>query len=430
MLVKYAGEALSLWLANGRFMTPLDFLNPLLSVRMELLKGAPEWLGLAWVLWSLPFLWIAISMSVRRAVNAGITPLPGLLVLIPLVNLVTMLLLTLLPENKPAYAGERQAIENSVSWVRAALLGLLAGSALGMVMLALAVYALRSYGGALFLGTPVMIGVTAAVVWNFQQRRGYGASALLGMFTAVLAGGVMLMFALEGAICIFMAAPLALPLGALGGMLGQFIADCRPDARTTTLGMLLILPGWAGVEKNAWPPEEFTVQSEVLIDAPIQRVWDTVIGFPEIPPPREWYFRYGIAYPIRGRIFGRGAGAVRHCVFSTGTFVEPITVWDEPKRLAFSVAEQPVPMFELSPWKNVHPPHLDGALRSTHGEFVLEELPGGRTRLIGRSWYQFDMHPRDYWTMWGNLMIDRIHHRVLDHVKVHAEMPADGEASR
>jgi hypothetical protein len=35
---------------------------------------------------------------------------------------------------------------------------------------------------------------------------------------------------------------------------------------------------------------------------------------------------------------------VRYCVFSTGPFVEPITVWEPGRRLGFDVAQQPPPM--------------------------------------------------------------------------------------
>ncbi len=86
-------------------------------------------------------------------------------------------------------------------------------------------------------------------------------------------------------------------------------------------------------------------------------------------------------------------GAIRHCEFTTGDFVEPITAWDEPRRLTFDVRDQPDPMVELSPWRHVHRPHMhDRSLASRRGEFRLMPLPGGRT------WYTFDMHPQAYWT--------------------------------
>lgn len=40
------------------------------------------------------------------------------------------------------------------------------------------------------------------------------------------------------------------------------------------------------------------------------------------------------------------------------------------------------------------------------------------------SGYQFDMFPQGYWTLWSDLIIGRIHERVLRHVKELAE--ADG----
>ena len=110
-------------------------------------------------------------------------------------------------------------------------------------------------------------------------------------------------------------------------------------------------------------------------------------------------------------------GAVRRCEFSTGAFVEPVNVWEPPRRLAFDVESQPPPMHELSPYRHVHPPHLDGYLRCQRGEFRLVALPGGRTRLEGSTWYEFEMYPQDYWTMWSDACIHRIHQRVLPHIK-------------
>jgi hypothetical protein len=118
-------------------------------------------------------------------------------------------------------------------------------------------------------------------------------------------------------------------------------------------------------------------------------------------------------------------GATRYCIFSTGTFVEPITVWDRPRRLAFDVTDQPHTMKELSPYRNVHAPHLlNGTLRSRRGEFRLIELPGGRTRLEGRTWYEFGMYPQPYWTVWSDSIIHAIHLRVLDHIRTLSEASA------
>ncbi|MSR43657.1 MAG: hypothetical protein EXS19_06450, partial [Pedosphaera sp.] len=62
-------------------------------------------------------------------------------------------------------------------------------------------------------------------------------------------------------------------------------------------------------------------------------------------------------------------------MFSTGPFVEPIEIWDEPRLLRFGVTKNPPPMEEWTPYKNVHPPHLDGFLASERGQFQLIALP-------------------------------------------------------
>lgn len=128
-----------------------------------------------------------------------------------------------------------------------------------------------------------------------------------------------------------------------------------------------------------------------------------------------------VATSIRARIVGEGVGAVRHCEFTTGAFVEPITAWEPPHRLAFDVASQPPPMHEWSPYRHVHPPHLDGYLRSRRGEFRMIDLGDGRTRLEGSTWYTLDLAPAGYWALWSDGLIHGIHDRVLTHVKALSE---------
>jgi hypothetical protein len=157
------------------------------------------------------------------------------------------------------------------------------------------------------------------------------------------------------------------------------------------------------------------------VNAPVEEVWKHVVEFRELPPPSETMFKLGIAYPVRAEIIGRGVGAVRNCIFSTGPFVEPIEVWDEPRLLKFSVTSNPEPMAEWTPWHAIHPPHLHGFLVSEQGQFRLTPLPGGRTRLEGTTWYHHTMWPVAYWQLWSDQVIHTIHRRVLLHVKALAE---------
>src|SRR5262249_11805667 len=156
------------------------------------------------------------------------------------------------------------------------------------------------------------------------------------------------------------------------------MADATRSSREW-MAAVVVLPLLTGLESLAARSPEYVVVTSVEVDAPVESVWDHVIQFPELSEAKDWDFRLGIACPQRATINGVGVGAVRRCEFTTGTFVEPITTWDAPRRLAFDVAEQPDPMIELSPYRNVRPPHLNHFLRSTRGEFLLVPLDGGRT---------------------------------------------------
>ncbi len=74
-------------------------------------------------------------------------------------------------------------------------------------------------------------------------------------------------------------------------------------------------------------------------------------------------------------------------------------------------------MTEWSPYRALHPPHLDSTMLSRRGEFRLIALPGGRTRLEGRTWYTLSLYPTAYWAPWADLLVHRIHERVLRHIE-------------
>jgi uncharacterized membrane protein YhaH (DUF805 family) len=433
MALKYVVEFVVVVQLTGLLYTPLDFVNPLFSARQKLAAGAPDWFGFAWVLWALPFLWIAVGMSVRRALDAGISPWHGLWVLVPFVNIVAMLVLACLPSApQPAAprvsdvtprAIDRQA--DAAATVKAAVGGIAVGALYASVLTQASVYLFHSYGAAIFFGTPFVTGVASSYLLNMRASRSYATSIGVSSAALLFGGLALLLLAFEGVICLFMAAPIVLALGIAGAPIGKFLADRRRHQHAGLVGAMLILPVLAAAEARLQHENEFVVTSQVDTAAPPEAVWRNVIRFSRITDPPEWIFRWGIACPVEARIFGEGVGARRECVFTTGKFVEPIAVWDEPRRLAFDVSEQPAPMFELTPYRHIHPPHLDLSFRTLRGEFELVPLSGGGTRLVGRTWYTLDIRPVGYWAMWSDWLLHRIHLRVLRHIKRLAEGESD-----
>jgi uncharacterized protein YndB with AHSA1/START domain len=284
-------------------------------------------------------------------------------------------------------------------------------------MMLFSVRAMELYGGALFFGTPFVMGMTTAIIYNRKHLRPLGTTIGLALASILFCGAATMLFAIEGLLCLLMAAPIGMALSALGALVGWAMAWQSRRPGTAAAMMVAALPVVTGVEAQVATPTLREVTTSIEIAAPPEQVWPNVIGFGELDAPPQWFFQLGIAYPMRATIDGEGVGAVRRCEFSTGPFVEPITTWDPPRRLAFDVTSQPPSMTELSPYKRIDAPHLEGYMVSRRGEFRLVPLPGGRTRLEGSTWYTLSIFPEEYWVVWGELLLHAIHGRVLDHIR-------------
>lgn len=393
------------------------------------------------VVLSMPFLYLGMALTTRRLRLLEWPRVTLLLFFVPLVNLVLfVLLLTAAPatESPP----ERRAARTPRDDRPRSLDRLVPRRRVGVLLLTLAIWvpggiallwfytsALHAYSAGLFLLMPFLLGFTCALLWNYHTS--HHLTSTIGFACAVcgVLGCSLLVFGLEGLLCLVMAAFMVLPLVCFGAFVGWHFThdDSEPWSRRTrnrrTLsGALICLPammGWeASLERT---PPTYEVTSTIDIDAPPAVVWRHVVSFSEITDTPGWMFRAGLAYPVRAVIEGEGPGAVRRCTFSTGDFVEPIEVWDEPRLLRFGVSASPPTMTEMSPWGEISAPHLEGNFTATRGQFSLEPLPGGGTRLHGTTWYHQDLWPSWYWKLWADAIIHRIHLRVLEHIERLAE---------
>jgi len=420
MALKYAGDVGLVYLATGRWWTPLDYLRSVATLLNTTFDDAPRWLLPALAIWTIPFIWIGVTLTLRRALDAGASAWITLLYFVPYVNYVLMLALSVLPSAPPDPAGAAQWRPGDRT-LPEALLSMGAGLAIGLLMLGVSVVAQGLYGASLFLGTPFLMGAVTAFLFNRKHPGGVRDTLQVVAMTLALTAGVIFILGQEGAICLVMALPLSLAVGALGGLLGRRIALSQPGSMGSAALAVIALPLSTLALPEEAPPPLREVRSSIEISAPAETVWRLVIAFPPIPEPAAFLFKAGIAYPKSARIEGEGVGAVRYCVFSTGAFVEPVTIWEPGRRLSFDVVESPAPMQEWSIYSRIAPPHLDGYLASRRGEFRLVPLPGGRTRLEGSTWYQLRIGPRGYWALFSDHLIQRIHLRVLTHIQREAE---------
>ena len=416
--------------AFGRAWSPFDYLQPSRHGILDAPHFEARFL-LTMIAVSLPFIWAGITLTVRRLRDIG-WPIPLVaFFFFPFLNYIFFFLLAIVPgkDSPEARHGNTllaRVIPENPLGSAAVSIGISVPLAIGAT--ALAVIAFKSYGWGIFVGLPFWVGMVAALVHGYRAPRSVGACLGVSALAILLVGVALVAVAIEGLVCVVMAAPIAIVLALAGGLTGYFIQRRNwggPPPIEVFGALLLAMPGALALE-HARPvePPMLHVTTIVEIDAPPETVWHNVVSFQQIDAPREWYFHTGLAYPMRAEIAGTGVGAERHCVFSTGAFVEPITVWDEPRLLKFGVTAEPPAMQELSPYPDIRPPHLDHYFSSKQGQFLLVALPGGRTRLEGTTWYQNRFWPQAYWQAWSDGIIHRIHLRVLAHVKRQSEADA------
>jgi hypothetical protein len=293
----------------------------------------------------------------------------------------------------------------------------------GMAASVLSIQVAQLYGGVLFLGLPVLVSFLAAFLHCFRRKRKFWSAYKIATLSILTLGGMILLTALDGLICILMALPLALLLALAGTALGRIAGEAADGKASSILPLVLIFlfPCLTAFEDRHMAKAPLRpVKSQVEIDAPIGEVWKTVIAFSRIEAEPDGIFRAGIAYPIEATIEGKGVGAIRYCKFCTGDFVEPITTWDENRLLAFDVRSSPPPMKEFSLYEHIDTPHLHGHMASEKGQFRLEQRDG-KVLLEGTTWYRHEMWPQWYWIPITDQIIHKIHHRVLDHIKTTVE---------
>ena len=385
------------------------------------------------LLLSIPFVWVGVAMTVKRLRDAGQPVWLVVLFFFPFVNVLFFLILCLLPprESSPESEGAPwpgpHALDRLIprSKVGSALLSIGVTTVLGLGFVVLGTIVIGAYGWGLFVALPFCLGMLAVLLYSYHEPRDWDDCLFVSVLPVGLVGIALFLVAMEGVICVLMAAPFALALAVVGGMIGYAVQELywRPKRTPTMLSIvILMIPGTFAIERGAGlQAPTFEVRTAIEVNAPPEKVWNEVVAFAEIPPPQELLFRAGIAFPIRAEISGHGVGAVRKCIFSTGPFVEPIEVWDEPRLLRFGVTANPPPLNELTPYGHIDAPHLHGYFVSEKGQFSLTALPGGRTRLEGTTWYHNAMWPAEYWHLWSDYIIHKIHFRVLEHIRAEAE---------
>lgn len=282
---------------------------------------------------------------------------------------------------------------------------------------------LGNYRWALFVGTPFLMGLLPVALLRLLGPQGFSRCCTVAGLTGGLFVARMLLGRWEGLICILMALPIVLPMIAAGVVAGHELFHrnrVRPTGPTFTAAVAVF--GLALTEsRNVRPVPEFTAADSIVIHAAPERVWDEIVNLKAMPSPRGLLLRSGVACPRTVRLVRAGQGGVRICTLSTGQILERIAIWEPGRQLRWTSASTPPPLEELNPFGKVDAPHLHGYFETFQGEFVLEPLPGGSTRLTRRTWYRHHLAPAGYWRWWCDRAATQIHALVLQEIQRLAE---------
>src|SRR5262249_7983340 len=150
----------------------------------------------------------------RRTLDAGLSPWTGLLFFVPVVNYQWMLLLRLLPSHAtssapaPAPAAAVPDLSPALRTIRAAA----PAAAVGFAAMLVSVLLLQSYSAMLFVGAPVAVGFVAGFrAWREGIERRIAVTGV-AQLALLLTAGTIVLFALEGVVCLVMVYPLAAAL--------------------------------------------------------------------------------------------------------------------------------------------------------------------------------------------------------------------------
>lgn len=232
---------------------------------------------------------------------------------------------------------------------------------------------------------------------------------------------------LEGVICIAMFAPLGLALASLGGLMGgvaaRFIRQHR--ARNLTVACVVLLPFFSMIlEKPVFYQRDFRlVENMIDIQAPVSLVWRNIERVPRIRReelPDSWSRRIGFPDPIEATLSHEGLGGVRNASFAGGLlFIETVDVWEPEQRLGFSIAAQTdkIPATTLDEHVRVGGPYFD----VLHGEYRLEPLANGVTRLHLSSRQRLSTDFNWYAHLWTDAVMSDLQKRILVVIRQRSE---------
>ncbi|HXJ83026.1 MAG TPA: hypothetical protein VMS64_30600 [Candidatus Methylomirabilis sp.] len=141
--------------------------------------------------------------------------------------------------------------------------------------------------------------------------------------------------------------------------------------------------------------------------APIERVWNALMFYEQIPHRPPLHLRLLLPVPLRAEGPRSAVGDETRCVYEGGHVVKRATRVDRWRSYRFDVVEQNLA--------------IGGGIRLVSGEYRLSELPGGTTRIELETCYVGSRSPAWLWRAVEAIVCHLFHRHILGAIRQDVE---------
>lgn len=265
-------------------------------------------------------------------------------------------------------------------------------------------------------GVPLAMGFTSVFLAGPSPR----FRALQALIPSLIGLGFTLALAWEGLICIMLWLPLVVVLSLIGGLIAHLVHRNSSRKQPPAAMLVLFLPFLVKpVEPQSTSMR--VVSNTIDIHATASSVWTNIAQVPAIADDEHgfaWSHVIGFPRPVAATIDTQGIGAVRHATFERNVeFIERVTVWDEPRDLAFDIDVGHIPAEGLDEHVTVGGPYFD----VLEGHYHIEERDNGVVRLHLSSTHRLSTAFNAYAHLWTDFIMSDTQRHILEVIKRRCE---------
>lgn len=270
---------------------------------------------------------------------------------------------------------------------------------------------------------PTILGIVPLMFADNEQLKSYKNIIFIPWLTVATFFLTMFLIGLEEFICLLILAGPFFILGTIGAFIYRLVQINKQKSKGKLLTLLLIPFLFSPIEELIKSPSlTFKIDSEVVISATTETIWDNIVEVNEIQRIEYtpgFFNKIGIPRPLSATVDEKRIGGQRIGNFEGGLrFIETITQYEPNKLVSFDIKVDP---------KSVRPNVFDQhVLNGNYFTFVnatyeITPLPNGQVNLKLSSSYQLTSKINLYGKFWGDIILNDFQERLLKVIEKRSE---------